>query len=264
MPIAEQIARSREYIEQSLERHGTGIVFFSGGKDSVALAHLMEPYRNKIKLVWVNTGAGLPHMTPFVRAYSKLFDFVELSSNQEERFKKVGLPSRLVPIFNTPLGFLSEREPQDRTILTDHVSCCAVLRILPMQEYIKANGITLSFDGQRLDDNTAIPETDSWAQLYPQGYQLCRPLWHWGEGDVMKYVRHFRLRLPEQYSEIVDSFDCCTCPAHATRPRMKYLKRAYPDLHAKTQESVAQIDDAIATEVRKLWGVNIPTEERRR
>ena len=44
-------------IGNTIERHGKAAVMFSGGKESVVLAHLLEPFKDRIELILVNTGA---------------------------------------------------------------------------------------------------------------------------------------------------------------------------------------------------------------
>ena len=48
-------------------RHKKAVLSFSGGKDSLACLHLCRPYRDKLTVAWVNTGAAFPHIVEFVR-----------------------------------------------------------------------------------------------------------------------------------------------------------------------------------------------------
>ena len=42
---------------------------FSGGMESVATVNALQPFHDRVTLLWVNTGAMFPHMVEFVRDY---------------------------------------------------------------------------------------------------------------------------------------------------------------------------------------------------
>src|SRR5690606_10507583 len=44
-------------------------ISFSGGKDSLAVLKLCEPWRGRFRLLWVNTGYAFPHMEEMIRAH---------------------------------------------------------------------------------------------------------------------------------------------------------------------------------------------------
>ena len=69
-------------LESLFARHDRAVLAFSGGKDSLVCLDLCRDYRDKLTLVWVNTGAMFPHMVDFVRKAAEGFNFVELTSDQ--------------------------------------------------------------------------------------------------------------------------------------------------------------------------------------
>lgn len=82
-------------------------------------------------------------MLPQMREFILWRAAIEIHSNQAERFRRVGLPSRVVPIYNTPLGVMTQNTPP-RLMLTDWLNCCASLRTLPLIEHARGRGVTLS------------------------------------------------------------------------------------------------------------------------
>ena len=67
---------ARAAIRGAVARHGRAGLLFSGGKDSIVLAHLTEPVKERVELLWANTGAMFPHMETFIRAYGARFKLV--------------------------------------------------------------------------------------------------------------------------------------------------------------------------------------------
>ena len=49
-------------IAELMDRHDIVVLQFSGGKDSTACLHLLEPWWDKVHVVWVNPGAPYPEM----------------------------------------------------------------------------------------------------------------------------------------------------------------------------------------------------------
>ncbi|MBW2664095.1 MAG: phosphoadenosine phosphosulfate reductase family protein, partial [Deltaproteobacteria bacterium] len=50
-----------------LNKHEKAILQFSGGKDSLAILNLCKSHLDRILVVHLDTGAGLPHMDDFIR-----------------------------------------------------------------------------------------------------------------------------------------------------------------------------------------------------
>lgn len=233
-------------IEDALRKHGRGVLAFSGGKESVLLAEELEPFKDRLTLAWVNTGAMLPHMESFVRGYGERFNLVELHSHQAGRFGRVGLPSRIVPIYNTPLGATAEREPP-RLMVTDWVSCCSCLRGKPLLDYMDAHNMTLLIHGQRRLDN--VHPLHSW----PGWIDRLPPLWEWSEDDVMAAIDRKGCALPIQYQEgVLDSMECWNCPADLKPQRVRFLAKHYPELARQIGPLVGAIYGAVYDELERL------------
>lgn len=88
-------------IESLLNAYKHPLVLFSGGKGSLVLSHVLEPYKDLLELVWINTGAMFQHMVDFIREYGRKFNYVELTSNQPARLVEMGLAAYIVPSYNT-------------------------------------------------------------------------------------------------------------------------------------------------------------------
>jgi len=228
-------------ISAIMARHTRAIVGFSGGKESIAIAHMLEPYKDKVELVWVNTGAMFPHMEEFVREYGRRFRLTELSSNQTQRFATAGLPSRVVPIANVPI---KNRDNRERLLINDWMSCCFQLRTKPIYDYMVQVGATLLIHGQRQEDQAYFspgPEL--------QGAEVFAPLDDWSQQQVLDYIEAHSLQLPEQYPEVMDSLECWNCTATLSPERFKYMREHYPILLDRLRPALGAVYTAVAVEM---------------
>jgi len=156
------------------------------------------------------------------------------------------LPSRIVPIFNTPLGKSAEVEGE-RLMLTDWVSCCSDLRMRPIMEYIEAEAFPPLIHGQRRSDNT-------------RGFQINMPrnlacigvIWEWTDADVWGYIERNGLRLPMQYPELASSFECWNCPASMNPGMYQFLQRHYPERAREYAGILAEVYQTVTREQERI------------
>ncbi len=213
-------------------RHKKAVLSFSGGKDSLACLHLCRPYRDKLTVAWVNTGAAFPHMAAFVRKAVKGFNFVELKSDQGAWIKRYGFPSDIVPVANSIWRDRGSPDPP-RTLLQPWTACCVKLRFQPLLEYLGRSSATLFLHGQRRSDGGGFT-VDSGPDAK---VEICKLLWEWSDDDILHYIGQHGIELPEQYADgVVDSLDCWNCTARGgdstalNEAKLAYMARRYPDL----------------------------------
>jgi 3'-phosphoadenosine 5'-phosphosulfate sulfotransferase (PAPS reductase)/FAD synthetase len=234
----------RAQVEDGLGRHGRAICGFSGGKESLVLWHALRPLRDRVTFAWVNTGAMLPHMRPFVLKHDGV---IELHGNLPLRFKTAGLPAMMVPIRNTDMGALAEREPKGRIRINDWFTCCVTVRCQPLIDHARAHGIPLLIHGQRHQDNVT-PFSNM-----PGGLEEIGPLWDWTEAEVYAYIEANGIELPHQYANgNRGSFECWACTALIDPDRVRYLSKHYPELWAMLRPNVLAVAEAIYHEVERL------------
>ncbi len=246
-------------IDNLLHASERPLVLFSGGKDSLVLAHILEPYKDLFELVWINTGAMFPHMVEFVRGYGLRFNFVELTSDQPARLAEMGLPAYIVPSYNTVNAMLWV-EGERKAVITDWRLCCSELRTLPAIDYAKNINSTLIIHGQRELDNGGWP-TDADVN----GVNLHGLIYRWTSSQIYNYIKKYQIKLPEQYDYIQAnsqnqnpegmnlSLECWNCTANISNERINYMRERYPELLEQLKPNIAAVYDSVFDDINKTW-----------
>lgn len=246
-------------IESLLNASNRPLVLFSGGKDSLVLAHILEPYKDKFELVWINTGAMFPHMVEFVRNYGKSFNFVELTSDQPARLIEIGLPAYIVPSYNT-INAIYWTEGERKAVITDWRICCSDLRTLPAIDYAKSIGSEVIIHGQRDLDNGGLPNG-----VDVSGVNMLGLIYNWSSAHVFNYIDKYGIELPEQYYFIEDhesninresmnlSLECWNCTANISNERVNYMRARYPELLDELKPNIAAVYSSVFDDINKTW-----------
>ena len=216
---------------------------FSGGRDSVTLAHLCEPWRERITLVWVNTGHMAPHMVEFVRGYAaRGWRLVEIPSpDLFASWRDHGIPADVVSASHV-MGW----EGQAYQLWP---ACCFANRQAPANAFLAAQGPCVYLNGQRRDDRGGTPH--GLASTLPDHVEVVMPLWDWTEARVQAHVEQHALVLPEQYADgLADSLECLVCPAALRPGRLRYLQRRFPE----TAERIRPVVRRAMTEAERRVG----------
>lgn len=207
------------------ERFPQIFLAFSGGRDSVVLAHMLEPWKDRVTLVWVNTGEMFPHMVEWVRSFGERFTLVELPSNLADHWQARGIPATVLMGDAMVPGSGALRMQPWRF-------CCYTARTLPLLTYLQTQpGPWALVHGQRNDDADAIGlGLNNAAPDLPAGNEVIAFYagLGWGAKDVADYVTANNLTLPMQYPEIEDLLECWCCPAYLDVKRVDFMRRHYP------------------------------------
>lgn len=222
-------------------------VLFSGGKDSLALAQLFRPWRERVRLVWCNTGHMAPHMVEFVRGYAREFPLTEIvGPDLGEDWRRFGPPAEVVEANRAGLGVIpAESVAASRAglamesglLMQTMLTCCNKNRIGPAIQYVLSRAPCVLVHGERAEDSNGgglnpvapIDDVVSFA-----------PLWDWRADDVMAYLRESGRALPPHYGQWANSIECLICPARLTRERLDYLDRHAPEAAHLVRETAAR------------------------
>lgn len=217
---------------------------FSGGKDSLAVAHLLRPEWDRLTFYHVDTGDLLPEVGEIVDAIEAIVPrFVRIETNSADWMQRFGMPSDLVPTTCTPAGMVIGAGSRR---IVDRFDCCASNIMAPMHERMLADGVSLVIRGTKRADFAKMP-----AENGPTGggYDLWLPIIEWSHDDVFAYLREVGAPICRVYENKVNAPECATCPAWWSEGRAQYLKAYHPGLHARYQAKLA----LVANEVTPLW-----------
>ena len=227
-----------------LSNHKNVAFQFSGGKDSLALVHVLRPHWDRLTLYHVDTGDLLPEVREIVDGVEAMVpSFVRIETQAADWNERFGLPSDLVPSSCTPLGVkigMSDRR------LVDRFECCAFNIMVPMHNAALKDGCTLVIRGTKRADMKRLPAEDGPTGL---GYDLWLPLLDWSDADVFAYLREVGAPICRVYENGVQSPECATCPAWWNEGRAAYLAKYHPDLSETYRAKLA----TVAAEVAPMW-----------
>ena len=223
-------------IEDALARHGSAVLSFSGGKDSVAVLHHCRQFADRITVVFCDMGDLFPHTRPYVERLADLWDFkLEVVESEPPRY---ALPSDIVPTWSTPFaGWFLPEESKPRTQIISGIDCCNATLWQPLDKAIKEMGATLVFRGSKgTDEHISVP-----TGTVIDGIEYVNPLWEWTDTQVYWYLQDNAIELPMQYQAGVNhSLDCMRCTAwlstEAEVQRLEFTKRYYPVAFEQLQD----------------------------
>ena len=243
-----EIAASQE-IRAAFDRRERGVLAFSGGKESCVILHLCRPFRDRLTVIWVNTGAMFPHMVEFVRNATEGFDFVELESDQAAHIQGAGWPAGVVPVSES-LWRIPELNRRPEVLVQPWTTCCQTLRSNPIHEFLIQHKslYTLFIHGQRSNHEPGFA-----AKSEPEmKFEICAPLADWSEGEVMDYIAAHEITLPVQYEHgVMDSLECWNCTAvtwnaspDQLEARLNFMASRYPDLLKQVAPQIEKVGAA--------------------
>ncbi|RIY03507.1 hypothetical protein D3218_01745 [Aureimonas flava] len=243
----QRAAEARDMLAHIFARHDRVFLAFSGGKESLALARLCDPWAGRFRLLWANTGYAFPHVEALIRSYGERYGLDERRSDLIANWKANGLPSNVVPIPNA-LGGGLHAEPK----LQAWPACCGALRSAPMLDMLQAETAPVAvIHGQRHEDRTPGLGMSGWP--VPECVEVVAPLADWSRADVLAFLEHEGVDLPAHYADVPDSLDCWLCPSafgEAKGPaRAAYMRKAYPEMLEVVMPGVRRTREAVAAVV---------------
>ncbi len=205
--------------------HANIALQFSGGKDSLAIAYLLQPYWNQLTFYHVDTGDLLPEVREIVADMAmRVPRFARIETNSRE-----SLPSDLVPTTCTPMGLAFGAS--NRRII-DRFECCATNIMAPMHRRMLADAVTLVIRGTKRADMPKLPASGGDTGL---GYTLWLPIIDWSHEAVFAYLREVGAPICRVYDHKVQAPECATCPAWWNEGRAVYLRKHHPALYEAYQ-----------------------------
>lgn len=226
-----------------LARHENIALQFSGGKDSLAVAHLLREHWGRITFYHVDAGDLLPEMREIVSDMERQVPrFVRINSDSKEWAAANGLPSDLVP----HTGTVPAKLMGAKTLISARYECCGHNLWIPMHARMLADGITLAIRGTKRCDMGKLPAVSGDTSM---GYEIWLPIEDWSHEDVFAYLREVGVPICRVYESAVNAPECATCTAWWTEGRAAYLAKYHPELSALYQTKLA----AVAAEVAPAW-----------
>ena len=231
MGIMSKLDKTLQLIEDAMAWAQRPVLLLSGGKDSLLLLDLCEPYRERLHLVWARTSEVFPHMVDFMRQRTAGWDFKELVSDQAAYFAKKGLPSAIIPVRQRP------HEKPSGVMIQSAGYCCKDLQYRPLVRYVKQYGADMLLHGQTVEDLRLLRLSVPGLFKSAKQTRLVAPLADWLSSEVMDYCRAQNVDLPLQYcTGFEDSLECWNCTVRTDLKRFEWMQQHCPELATRLGE----------------------------
>lgn len=240
-------------MKKMFDRHGRAAMFFSAGKDSLAMLHLLRDYWDRFTVVWCNPGAPHPDVVDYMRKIQALVPhFQELHGNQPEWVKMHGWPADVVPARATTAAAIGVGEVPIK--FQSYMDCCGANMWAPMQRYVDSMGIDLVMMGQRREEALRNRVRDDTYQVV-DGVAFWNPINDWTSKNVLDFLDGRGLELPPLYANgATSSVDCWNCTAYLDHNggRLSYMRQHEPEQYAQVYAVLAQLWFQIQADVTPL------------
>lgn len=195
---------------------------FSGGKDSITLAHKLDQRKQLAGVVFFDTGIHTPDIIPHIKKVCDSFDWP----------LKIYTPPETYEEYVLKMGFPS---PKTHGWAMNHLKgrCVQKVRREFGRDTILASGIRRRESGRR---KISIKNgSERW-----EGLRVVAPIVDMTTKEVWDYVKDNGLPLSPVYSTLHMSGDCL-CGAFATMDELKLIEIFYPDTFKEIQRLEALV-----------------------
>ena len=213
-----------------------GVLFFSGGKDSLACLLLLREHWDKLTVVWSNPGSPHAETVEYMdRIRSIVPHFVELRGDQPSWIAANGWPVDVVPVKASSSGAIGFEAP--KVPMASFLDCCSANLWEPMRRYVAEHKPKLIIRGQRKEESLRNRLTDSEVSVI-DGVTYWHPLHDWTSDQVKEYILAAGWELPPFYAIGAESSpDCWNCTAYIDHnlSRLRWMKRERPQMFAEIE-----------------------------
>lgn len=230
-------------------RHTRIALHFSGGKDSLAVLWLCQPYWEQIEVIWVNAGNPSKEVLEQMEQIAKLVPhFTVLRGRQPEWVAENGYPVEIVPFRDTAAGQAVHR--REGIKLTYFANCCFANLWEPLFQYRRQKGFDGILSGTK--DCDAKRPAIVGPSVMDGAVEYFFPVWNWSDEDVKTYLGD---KLPEYYSRGYESSaDCVNCTAYVSenRARLQELRTTNPTVAAEIEAVHKVLKTSLSEELALL------------
>lgn len=215
------------------------ILALSGGKDSMAVLHLL---RDELDCaIYVDTGFSYPETRAMINYAATLIPVHRLVVDRAAQHRAHGLPSDVVPIEWTTIGQALTKPKA--VLIQSSFQCCYANLAGPFYEEAKRLGATHAVFGQRTDERARATSKNG---DVVNGLIRLHPIESWTRAQVLDYLAT-KMEIPDHYKLTQTSLDCFDCSAFyaESRDRVAWMKDKYPDLYRIYAEKNNHVLDAI-------------------
>ena len=226
----------------------TTVLQFSGGKDSLAMLHLLKPRWNELVVMWCNTGAAFPETIELMRDVQTTVPyFLEVKGTQN--IASDGYPADVIPTLRTKVGLLAFGSSAQA--FQSRFTCCAHAIWAPMHRACVALGATTIIRGQKNSDALRAPVVDG---QVVDGVRYEFPLHDWADADVYKYLSEHDIPLPRNYKLMNTGLDCWNCTAYLgeNQKKLAYMREHHPDKHVHVARVLRDLNRAVSDEAAPM------------
>jgi 3'-phosphoadenosine 5'-phosphosulfate sulfotransferase (PAPS reductase)/FAD synthetase/SAM-dependent methyltransferase len=238
-------------IEDAFRRHQRIAFQFSGGRDSMAAAWLLQAYWDRMEFYHLDTTDQFPELRAAVDAFEKMLGkpLVRIQTDVHAIRAEHGMPSDVVPVDNTPIG----RMVSGRTIkIMSRYECCARALMNPMHERMRQDGITLIIRGQRDEEYAAPPKRSGDVE---GAFEVLYPVQHMTAAAVDALVARAGLPVAPFYARgMKRAPECMGCTAWWDEGRVAYLREHHPSEYDTYVQRAQLLRRAIDSQMAQLEG----------
>jgi len=242
-------------IEEFLKGKKKVMLQFSAGKDSAAMLWLLQPYWDKLDVVWCNPGNPYPETVSYMEKIAKLVPrFFCVLGGQPLDVAKHGWPVDAVPLDHTAKG--DEFSGGQTIHFRPFWECCERNMWKPVEDFVIHGGYDGVIRGQKSVDRLKNPMP---SESVVGGVEYFYPLENWSRKDVLNFLGEDRL--PESYKRgLKVSLDCMTCTAYLrdNPGRMNDLRKI--DIEVWKRVAIVHLTLSDSLQAQKTWLENCYAE----